>query len=174
MVAFDVAGFLALIASLALGIPAFRRAGRAERRAKSAEERAENAERRADRIEARETERHDADWEFSFREDDLTILEVSNTGSDDAYRVLVVAEIDGHRVYEDAEVIRGRRVDTMALSFPFIEDELKRAARQSMEWVGNTSIPLTVLVSIRVRWSTALGAPKSQESEPMQMELRAS
>jgi len=92
---------LSLVLSLIVGIPALVRAGRAEALATS-------AKKRADRIKARETERHDADWEFKFRGGDLTVLEISNTGADDALGVIVIAGIDGVRVFEEREVVRGR------------------------------------------------------------------
>ena len=166
-----VSAVIALLAfglSLGLGIPALIRAGRAEVRAK-------NAEARADRIEARETERHDADWEFKFRDGDVTVLEISNKGADDAHEVIVVAEIDGVRVFEERETVRGRGLDVVEASFPFLRDELTRVAGEDRVLRARTrdlgSVVLSVTVSVRVHWNTALGAPKSIDSGPRGYEL---
>lgn len=172
MVAFDIASAiaagLAFLLSLTLGIPAFVRAGRAERRA-------ESAERRADRIESRDTERHDTDWRFQFREGDLTVLEITNAGADDAHGVIVIADIDGRRVYEEREVVRGRSLDIVEASFPFLTSELERVALEgrllSAQTNGLGSVVLGVTVNVRVHWSTALGAPRSIDSGPRAYEL---
>lgn len=161
-----VSAVIALLAfglSLALGIPALVRAGRAEVRA-------EKAEKRADRIEARDTERHDTDWRFQFRDGDVTVLEITNAGADDARGVIVIADIDGTRVYEEREVVRGRSLDTVEASFPFLTAELERVAREGRLWAAQTngigSMVLSVTVNVRVHWFTTLGAPKSIDFGP--------
>lgn len=169
----------AFVLSLAFGIPSLVFGARADRRASEAEksaaqadelardaaERADHAERRADRIEARDTERHDAEWQYRFRDGDATILDVTNTGRDVARKVLVVGDVDGVKVYEEIDEVEGGGRSTISLSFPFLADELERVRREEaayrMQTYGLGSMTLSVTVNLRIAWSTALGSPQS-------------
>ena len=169
----------AFVLSLAFGIPSLVFGARADRRASEAEksaaqadelardaaERADHAERRADRIEARDTERHDVEWQYRFRDGDVTILDVTNTGRDVAWKVLVVGDVDGVKVYEEMDEVEGVGRSAISLSFPFLADELERVRREEAAYRTQTyglgSMTLSVTVNLRIAWSTALGSPQS-------------
>lgn len=174
-IASAVTALLAFVLSLLLGLPAFMRAGRAEERAKNAEIRAAKAEERTDRIESRDTERHDVDWRFAFRASDVSVLEITNVGADDAHRVTLIVDVDGERIYLERPLVLGRGLQIVDAEFPFLVAESVRTARESqvlaMQTHGLGSVVLAVTVTLRVHWFTALGAVRAVNSGPRRFEL---
>lgn len=140
-------------ASLAFGIVAFFRAGRAEARA-------EKAESRAHRMEAREIERSDVHWEFGFVS--VHTFQVVNRGLDTAHDVVVVIRFDqGWDELRADEFPRNveRAITTSAgvEATNAMEELLRDNHRQGLPmWTPEVTVP----TEVRITWRTALGTPK--------------
>lgn len=151
----DVASWVAIAASVALGGWGLRQSSRANTHSAQALELARSAEARADRLEAMQTESRDIEWTCEWVASANTIS-VRNVGTDPAHDVVLTVDIKAtaRQTVEQTSIGPGDAIGYRP-TYSIQQDATVEAWAENRERAG---IP----ASVRVTWRSANGVPDAK------------